>query len=132
MNTRTLIIAVLVALLGTATEDIILEEGRVRLVPSPGGYVPSADRLLSSVAHDLGCKAVGILLTGMGSDGARGLLAMREAGAYTIAQDESTCIVYGMPRAAAEINAASEVLRLEEIAPAACRHAAGAALDKSA
>jgi len=70
------------------------------------------------VARHVGKSAVGVLLTGMGADGARGLLAMRQAGARTIAQDESTSVVFGMPKAAIELGAAEEVLPLERIAPA--------------
>jgi two-component system chemotaxis response regulator CheB len=77
---------------------------------------PSVDVLFLSVAECAGAAAVGVLLTGMGSDGARGLLRMREAGAHTIAQDESSCVVYGMPREAAELGAAERVLPLSAIA----------------
>jgi len=77
---------------------------------------PSVDVLFHSCAEQLGQNAVGILLTGMGDDGARGLLALRRAGAATIAQDEATCVVFGMPRAAIELGAADEVLPLERIA----------------
>jgi len=79
---------------------------------------PSVDVLFESVAEAAGREAVGVLLTGMGSDGARGLLHMREAGARTIAQDEATCIVYGMPRKAVEMGAAGQVLPLPQIAQA--------------
>ena len=61
---------------------------------------------------------MGALLTGMGADGAKGMLAMREAGAYTIAQDEATCVVYGMPREAVKLEAAVDVLPLDRIADA--------------
>ena len=80
------------------------------------GHRPSVDVLLDSVARAAGRDAIGIVLTGMGRDGARGLLAMREAGARTIAQDEASCVVYGMPRAAVENGAAQEVLPLSRIA----------------
>jgi two-component system, chemotaxis family, protein-glutamate methylesterase/glutaminase len=79
---------------------------------------PSVDVLFSSVAEAAGNKATGILLTGMGSDGAQGLLRMRQAGAKTIAQDEESCIVYGMPREAAKLGAAERVLPLSSIANA--------------
>jgi two-component system chemotaxis response regulator CheB len=96
----------------------------VRRGPRLGGCRPSVDALFHSAASAAGNRAVGVLLTGMGSDGARGLLAMRQAGAATIAQDEATSVVYGMPRAAAAIDAAAEILPLAQIAPAVLRHAA--------
>jgi two-component system chemotaxis response regulator CheB len=80
-------------------------------------YVPSADDLLASVAEQHGRGAVGVLLTGMGADGSKGLHAMRVAGATTIAQDEATSVVWGMPRAAVEAGAACEVLPLGAIGP---------------
>ena len=77
---------------------------------------PSVDVLFSSAARTLGAAAVGVLLTGMGKDGARGLLEMREAGAWTIAQDHDSCVVYGMPREAALLGAAIEVVALKDVA----------------
>jgi two-component system chemotaxis response regulator CheB len=74
--------------------------------------------LFQSVARSAGRNAVGAVLTGMGADGAKGLLAMREAGAYTIAQNEETCVVYGMPREAVKLDAAVDVLPLDRIADA--------------
>jgi two-component system chemotaxis response regulator CheB len=79
---------------------------------------PSADVLFASVAAVAGASAVGVLLTGMGDDGAKGLLAMRRAGARTFAQDEATSTVYGMPKAAAHSGAAETVLALEDLAAA--------------
>ena len=79
---------------------------------------PSVDVLFSSVAEAAGAEAVGVLLTGMGNDGAQGLLRMRHAGARTIAQDEATCVVYGMPREAVALGAAAQVLPLTAIAEA--------------
>jgi two-component system chemotaxis response regulator CheB len=76
---------------------------------------PSVDVLFRSAARYLGANAVGVILTGMGADGARGLLAMREAGARTIAEDESTCVVYGMPREAIAIGAAEEAVPLHRV-----------------
>jgi two-component system, chemotaxis family, protein-glutamate methylesterase/glutaminase len=66
------------------------------------GHCPSVDQLFHSVARDVGPNATGVILTGMGADGAEGLLKMREAGALTIGQDEESCVVYGMPRVAFE------------------------------
>lgn len=77
---------------------------------------PSVDVLFMSAADVLGPNAVGVILTGMGKDGAAGLLAMRQAGAHTIAQDEASCVVFGMPRAAIEMGAAMEVAPLQDIA----------------
>ncbi|HEV2448388.1 MAG TPA: chemotaxis response regulator protein-glutamate methylesterase [Candidatus Sulfopaludibacter sp.] len=79
---------------------------------------PSANVLFLSVAEAGGTHAVGVLLTGMGSDGAQGLLKMRQAGARTIAQNEATCVVFGMPREAIALGAAESVLPLPAIAEA--------------
>ena len=82
------------------------------------GHRPSVDVLFHSVAKVVGGKAVGAILTGMGRDGAKGLLAMRQAGAMTIAQDEGSCVVYGMPKVAMEIGGAQKQLSLERIGSA--------------
>ena len=76
---------------------------------------PSVDILFNSVADEFGPRATGIILTGMGADGAKGLLNMRNSGAFTIGQDESTSIVYGMPKAAYEIGAVHDQLPLNKI-----------------
>jgi two-component system, chemotaxis family, protein-glutamate methylesterase/glutaminase len=89
---------------------------RVKDGPQVHHQRPAVDVLFDSVSRASGCNAIGVLLTGMGADGARGLLAMREAGAHTIAQDEQSCVVYGMPKEAAEMGAAVEVLPLHRIA----------------
>ena len=95
-------------------------DGKVYSRVRPGdlcsGHRPSIDMLFNSVAAELPGQAVGVLLTGMGADGAHGLLAMRTAGCPTIAQDQATCVVYGMPKVAAEIGAAKHVLGLPRIA----------------
>lgn len=88
------------------------------------GHVPSVDALFHSVAQAVGPHAVGILLTGMGQDGAKGLLAMSQAGAHTIAQDEATCTVFGMPRAAISLGAARVVAPITSIARHALNKAA--------
>lgn len=80
---------------------------------------PSVDVLFQSVADAAGANAVAALLTGMGTDGAQGLLKIRQAGGHTIAQDEATCVVFGMPREAIVLGAAEQVLPLEAIAAAA-------------
>jgi two-component system chemotaxis response regulator CheB len=74
------------------------------------------DVLFRSAANTLGSNAVGIILTGMGDDGARGLKEMRNAGAFTIAQDEDSCVVFGMPKVAIEMDAVEKVLPLGSIA----------------
>lgn len=76
---------------------------------------PSVDVLFDSVADSVSESAIGVLLTGMGKDGAAGLLKMRQSGAYTIAQDEASSTVYGMPREAALLGAAIKVLPIDEI-----------------
>lgn len=78
-------------------------------------HKPSVEVLFNSVAHHAGQNAVGIIMTGMGRDGAEGLLNMKEAGAKTIAQDERSCVVFGMPKEAIKLGAASQVLSLEDI-----------------
>lgn len=88
------------------------------------GHLPSVDVLFQSAAREVGAQAVGILLTGMGQDGAQGLLAMSEAGAHTIAQDENTCTVFGMPRAAISLGAARVVAPITRIARHALNKAA--------
>jgi two-component system chemotaxis response regulator CheB len=81
-------------------------------------HLPSVDVLFSSCARNMGKNALGVLLTGMGADGARGMLEMKQAGAFTIAQDESTSVVFGMPREAILLNAVDQVHPLDQI-PAA-------------
>lgn len=81
-----------------------------------GGHCPAVDVLMNSAAEQLGKRAIGVVLTGMGRDGADGLLAMREAGARTVAQDEATSIVYGMPKAAFETGGADSVVPLDKVA----------------
>lgn len=77
---------------------------------------PAVDVLFHSVAAEAGANAIGVILTGMGKDGAQGLLAMRQRGAWTIGQDEATCVVYGMPREAARVGALDEVSALGDVA----------------
>jgi len=90
----------------------------VQLDPGPAvnRHRPSVDVLFHSAAQQAGRNAIGVLLTGMGRDGAAGLLAMREAGAPTLAQDEQTSLVFGMPREAIALGAASEVVALPDVA----------------
>lgn len=98
----------------------------VRDGPLVSRHRPSVDVLFRSVAQVAGPAAVGAILTGMGNDGAAGLLEMKQAGAATFAQSEETCVVFGMPREAVALGAAGEILPLEEIAPALLRPAPAA------
>jgi len=120
-----------------ATDGALLEVGKVYVAPggathlevvrSAGlrcrltagdpvsGHRPSVDVLFRSVAQAVGDKAVGAILTGMGRDGAQGLLQMRQAGARTVGQDEASCVVYGMPRAAFELGAVEKQVSLSSI-----------------
>jgi len=92
---------------------------------------PSVDVMFASVAQVAGPSAVAVLLTGMGADGAKGMLALKRAGAPTIAQDEASCVVYGMPREAMKLDAVSTVASLADIprvlAETVARHAGAAA-----
>jgi two-component system response regulator WspF len=104
---------------GTNDHLIYKDGGSIAYTPHPEAspYRPSVDVLFSSLAQPHRAACLGVLLTGMGRDGAEGLLAMRKSGALTIAQDDTTSIVYGMPKAAAELNAATEILPLNAIGP---------------
>ena len=84
--------------------------------PKVNGHKPSVEVLMKSAATALGRHAIGVMLTGMGGDGAQGLLAMRQAGARTLAQDEATSVVFGMPRVAWECGAAEKLVPLQNIA----------------
>jgi two-component system chemotaxis response regulator CheB len=81
----------------------------------PGAPRPSVDMLFRSAAEQAGADAIGVILTGNGDDGAEGLLEMRNAGAHTIAQDQETCIVGAMPRAAVDLGAVAETAPLGRI-----------------
>jgi two-component system chemotaxis response regulator CheB len=84
--------------------------------PLVNRHRPSVDVLFRSVAKCAGRNAIGIIMTGMGDDGARGLLEMRQAGSATVAQDEATCVVFGMPKEAIKLEAADRVMPLGQIA----------------
>jgi two-component system chemotaxis response regulator CheB len=86
------------------------------------GHRPSADVLFRSAAEEFGSQAIGVLMTGMGEDGAEGLGAMKAAGALTIAQDEASSIVFGMPRAAIERGFANRIVGLEDMANTLIAH----------
>jgi two-component system chemotaxis response regulator CheB len=80
------------------------------------GHRPSVEVLMQSMADVVGSYGIGVMLSGMGHDGANGMLAMRRAGARTIAQDESTCVVYGMPKEAYERGGVEQIMELQKIA----------------
>lgn len=88
----------------------------LKKAPKVNGHCPSVDVLFDSVAKNVGRNAIGIILTGMGGDGAKGLKAMRDAGAKTIGQDENSCVVYGMPKVAYDIGAVQYQEKLGDIA----------------
>ena len=88
---------------------------QVDLEPPVNRHRPSVDVLFDSAAKYAGKNAVGVILTGMGRDGAEGLLRMRQAGAYTLAQDEASCVVFGMPREAIALGAANETVALQDM-----------------
>ncbi|MBC8274292.1 MAG: chemotaxis response regulator protein-glutamate methylesterase [Chloroflexi bacterium] len=113
-----------VALIAPGNQHMLLERSGARYLvkvkdgPRVHHQRPSVDVLFQSAARNAGRNAIGVLLTGMGADGAKGLLAMHEGGAHTIAQDEKTCIVFGMPKEAIKLGAAGEVIPLPHIAQA--------------
>jgi two-component system chemotaxis response regulator CheB len=101
-----------------------LYQGELREGPLVSRHRPSVDVLFGAAAQACGPNAMGIILTGMGDDGAQGLLEMRRAGAYTVAQDEATSVVFGMPKEAIARGAVDDVLPLERIASAILKWAA--------
>lgn len=111
---------VLIAPGGDAHMELVKVNGVYQVVckrgPKVNGHCPSVDVLFESVAKTAGDRAVGIILTGMGGDGAEGLLEMRKAGARTIGQDEESCIVYGMPKVAYDTGAVEYQEKLSNIA----------------
>ena len=115
-----------VALIAPGNFHMVLRKhgGAFRVTVKDGPMVcyqrPSVDVLFASVAEAAGPHAIGVILTGMGSDGAQGLKKMRSAGAHTIAQDEASSVVFGMPKMAIDLGAACQVLPLSSIAAAIC------------
>ena len=115
------------ALLAPGDQHLLLRRGaggyRVELRDGPkvSGHKPSVDVLFRSVAESAAADAIGVILTGMGADGAQGLLQMHNAGADTIGQDEASCVVYGMPREAALLGAVATVSALDRIPERICR-----------
>ena len=99
---------------------LVVRGGRLRFTKDPERHScrPSIDVLFESLAQEIGPGVIACLLTGMGRDGAAGLLAIRRAGGFTIAQDEATSVVYGMPREAVEMGAVDRVLGVQAIGPA--------------
>ena len=108
---------------GTNDHLILKDDGSFTYTQTPEDtpYRPSVDVFWNSVSRHWHGSVVAILLTGMGKDGAKGMLELRRNGAYTIAQDELTSAVYGMPKAAKDLGAAIDILSINEIAPALCR-----------
>lgn len=111
---------VLLAPGGDRHMELIRQDNMYKIVlkraPKVNGHCPSVDVLFSSIAKHTKGNALGVILTGMGGDGAKGLLDMRNAGSHTIGQDETTCIVYGMPKVAYELGAVEYQEKLPEIA----------------
>ena len=101
---------------------------RVFTAPPVNRFRPSVDVLFNSCAEQLGCNCVGVILTGMGNDGARGMKALHDAGGPTIAQDEATSVVFGMPKEAIAHGGVDQVLPIDRIAEAALAAATGAAV----
>jgi two-component system chemotaxis response regulator CheB len=115
------------ALIAPGNRHVLLKRSGARYFvelkdgPLVSRHRPSVDVLFRSAARYSGKNAVGVIMTGMGDDGAKGMLEMKEAGAVTIAQDEATCIVFGMPKEAIKLGGVDKVLALEDITPAVIR-----------
>lgn len=90
--------------------------------PAVNRHKPSVDVMFDTVAETVGARSIGVILTGMGQDGARGMLRMKERGAHTIAQDQASSVVWGMPRVAVELNAAREVVSLNHVPKQICHY----------
>ena len=107
-----------VAYLAPTGSNMVVERGTIRFREPEKGqlYIPSADTLFDSVARGYGRRSVAVLLTGMGADGAAGMKRLHDLGAATIAQDEETCTVFGMPKVAIDLGAVDKVLPIEDIA----------------
>jgi two-component system chemotaxis response regulator CheB len=116
-----------VALIAPGNRHMILQQSgarylvRIKNGPAVNHQRPSVDVLFQSVARSVGSSAIGVLLTGMGADGAKGLLAMHEKGAYTLAQDEETSVIFGMPKEAIRLGAVDDVAPIQDIPRAIVR-----------
>lgn len=112
-----------VALLAPPHQHMELQDGRIVLSAAPPRHAcrPSVDALFESLAMAAAPQVVGVLLTGMGRDGAAGLLALHQAGAQTIVQDQASSVIFGMPKAAIALGAAQQTLPLERIPAAVLR-----------
>lgn len=114
------------ALLAPGNHHMVLRRSGARYLvevkdgPRVHHHRPAVDVTFHSVARYAGTNAVGVILTGMGADGAEGLLAMRQAGAHTLSQDEASCVVYGMPKEAVKVGAVEQVVPLERLAAKIC------------
>jgi two-component system chemotaxis response regulator CheB len=112
------------ALIAPGDKHMILRKNgaryQVRIKDGPRVHFqrPSVDVLFQSVAANCGHNAIGVILTGMGADGAKGMFAMHAQGAHTIAQDEKTCVIYGMPREAVQLGGVDQILPLSQVAGA--------------
>jgi two-component system chemotaxis response regulator CheB len=95
---------------------------QIKSGPLVSRHRPSVDVLFRSAARYAGKNAIGIIMTGMGDDGAKGMLEMKEAEAYTIAQDEKSCIVFGMPNEAIKLGGINKILPLKDIAQEALNY----------
>jgi two-component system chemotaxis response regulator CheB len=110
-----------VALIAPGGKHMIVNRGsrgyfvKIKDGPPVNRHIPSVDVLFRSAANTLGPNAIGVILTGMGDDGARGMKEMKDAGAYTVAQDEESCVVFGMPKVAIELGGVCKVLPLNSI-----------------
>jgi two-component system chemotaxis response regulator CheB len=122
-----------VALVAPGNKHMLLKRSGARYLvevkdgPRVNRHRPSVDVMFRSVARSAGQNAIGVILTGMGGDGAQGLVSMRQAGARTIAQDEASCVVFGMPKMAIAAGAVEKVLPLDQIAPEVLQLAEAAA-----
>jgi two-component system chemotaxis response regulator CheB len=104
--------------LAPAGRDLEVDRtGALRVTPNSAGHVPSGDKLLTSIARTFGARGGGIVLSGMGDDGAHGLLEIKAAGGLTLAQEENSCVVFGMPKAALLLDAAERHVGPDAVAP---------------